>query len=158
MTRIYNYLLVTILAVSMGLGMASCKKDKDDDEPKGPESPSLIGTWTLEESDYDPEEGAWVKVSMVLNLNEDNTGRISENWTFETKASSSFSYAMNFSWSTTVNANGDETLVVSYVSGDKNTEIFMGSESTVLWKRQIALTGNILNIYGGSGVWVFNKR
>lgn len=65
---------------------------------------------------------------------------------------------MDFYWSITSDANGNDIMRVSYVSGDKNTELFYGDINTALWTRQYVVTGNILNVYTDGGVWVFHKK
>jgi len=147
-TGILVIMLTTLMATS-------CGGDDDKDEPSN--SASITGTWTFEETLTD-EDGS-TSLMMTLIFNKDNTGSIVEVWNTESRASGSNTYSMEFSWSSTTNSNGDNILSVSYVSGDKNTELFPGSSSTALWKRQYVVTGKILNIYDGdNGVWVFNKR
>lgn len=141
-----------IIAVVLTAFMAtSCG---EDDEPST--SGSLVGTWVLEESLSDYDSSA--KLKMTLKFNSDNTGSVVEEWTSESRATEHNIYSMNFSWSTTTDSDGDDILRVSYVSGDKNTELFSGNSSTVLWSRQYVITGKILNVYVNNGVWVFNKK
>lgn len=152
-------LLVVILTAFF---TTSCGGDDKDDEPDNPnpgtELGSIIGTWVYEESSYDPEDKETASMVMTLKFNSDYTGSVVEDWTYS-RASSHYSYSMNFSWSTTSDSNGNDILRVSYVSGDQGMmDLFPGSDNTVLWTRQYVLTGNILNIYGGNGVWVFNRR
>lgn len=142
------------------LVVTSCGGDDNDDPEPVPDAPQttngLVGTWSLTETASD-ETGSG-SLTMTLTFNADNTGSIVEDWYITSRASSRETYSMSFSWSVTSDSNGNDILRISYVSGDKNTEIFPGSSTTVLWTRQYVLTGNILNIYGGSGVWVFNRR
>lgn len=137
--------LITLMFTSCG-----------DDEDSLKDSDSLVGTWVLEETYEDEDESASIK--MTLKFNKDNTGSIVEDWVSQTKSSTHETYSMNFSWSTTSDSNGNDILRVSYVSGDKNTELFPGVSSTVLWTRQFVQTGKILNIYSNDGVWVLNKK
>lgn len=131
---------------------ASCSKEEDDPSASG----TLKGTWVLEETSAG--SGYAISLKMTLTFRGDNTGSIVENWVTETRASNSETYEMNFSWSTTSDSNGNDILRVSYVSGDQNTELFTGSGSTALWNRQYVVTGNILNVYGDDGVWVFHRK
>lgn len=133
---------MALLTVVMVASFSSCSDD--DDQLK---TSSIVGKWVCSVEDDDES------FSMVLTLNSDATGTIEE--LFTTRAS--YSYNMKFSWSTATDSNGDTTLKVSYISGDKVTELFPGSSSTALWSRQYVLTGDILNIYQGDGVWVFNR-
>lgn len=125
----------------------------NDDEPK---EDSIVGKWEYTETET-TEDGS-ISISMTLTFKSDKTGSIVENWSINTRASSNRQYSMDFSWSTTSDSNGNDILKVSYVDGDKNTELFPGSASTVLWSRQYVQTGKILNIYSNDGVWVFNKK
>ena len=97
----------------------------------------------VDDSDYGYES-----IKMTLTFNSDNTGKIVEDWEWTSRAESKEKYSMEFSWSITTDSNGNNTLRVSYISGDKDTEIFYGNDNTVLWTRQYVLTGKILNIYG----------
>lgn len=136
------------------VSLTSCGKDNSDPEPD-PEPidmSDITGTWIHTETSSDGN----ATVSMRLTFNKNYTGSIIEDWMFQSKASSTETYSMQFEWST-IRDNGNDMLKVSYVSGDKQTELFPGSAGTVLWSRQYVRTGNILNIYQGSGVWVFNK-
>lgn len=151
MTKFCNFIVVMFLAVLQSVSFTSCSND--DDEPK---SVSIVGKWESLEEYSDDEESMSIK--MTLTFNNDRTGFIEENWKYESKASSVENYRMDFSWATTTDSNGNDILKISYVSGDKVTELFPGSSSAVLWTRQYVLTGNILNIYGGDGVWVFNRK
>lgn len=141
-----------IVAIIMTAFMATSCSEEDEPSTSG----SIVGTWVLEEgtSDYDSS----AKLKMTLKFNKDNTGSIVEEWTSESKATEHDIYSMNFSWSTTTDSNGNDILRVSYVSGDKDTELFYGGASTVLWTRQYVITGKILNVYLNDGVWVFNKK
>lgn len=130
----------------------SCKDEPND----GSNAKSFVGTWVCQESDEDEDE--WESVSMTLTFKNDNTGKIVENWSWGSRASGNDTYSMTFNWSCTSDSNGNNILQVSYVSGDKNTELFYGYENTVLWKRQYVLTGKTLNIYEGNDVWVFKKK
>lgn len=132
---------------------SSCSKD-DNDNPSN--SGALVGTWVTETTGS--SDGGFVSMKITIKFNKDNTGSIVEEWSSQTRASSHESYSMNFSWSTTSNANGDDIMRISYVSGDQNTELFPGSGSTALWTRKYVVTGKILNIYDGDGVWVLNKK
>lgn len=145
--------VMTLLVMTVTL--PSC--GGDDDEPT-PAPTSILGTWECLEEYENEEEVASVK--MELKFNKDNTGSIAETWTSYTKTRSSYTevYTMQFSWATTTSSDGNEILKISYISGDKNTELFYGSSSTVLWQRQYILTGNILNVFGGDGVWVFKRK
>ena len=142
------FALLTIVLMS-AVTVTSCSDDND-----GP-SDSIVGKWVLTQTDI--EDDGTYSVTMTLVLNSNKTGYIAENWSSSTKASSSEDYRMDFSWATSTDSDGNDILKVSYVSGDKNTELFPG-ENVVLWQRQYVHTGNILNIYQGSGVWVFNKK
>lgn len=153
MTKFNKFFLVMILSIMTAFTITSCKDNKDEPATS---SKGLVGTWIYTESYSDAYESQ--DITMTLTFNSDNTGSIVENWVYETKATSNETYKMNFSWSTTTDANGTDILRISYVSGDKNTELFYGSEGTVLWTREFVLTGKILNIYGGDGVWVFKKK
>lgn len=155
MSKFFKFFAVSLMVVVAGFAFTSCGDDDDDDKNQG-NGGSLVGTWTLNET-LDDEDGIET-VSMVLTLKGDHTGSIKEDWMYQSRAASVETYQMNFSWSTVSDSNGNQILQVSYISGDKNTEIFMGSSNTVLWKRQYVLTGKILNIYGDGGVWVFNKK
>ena len=151
MKKSIKVLSFLLMFFTMGICFSSCSSD--DDDPKGG---SLVGKWTYLET-YTDEDAA-SSVEMILTFNSNNTGSIVERWLYQTKASSNETYSMEFSWSTTTDSSGNEILRISYVSGDKETELFPGYSSTVLWTRQYVLTGKILNIYGGDGVWVFNKK
>lgn len=144
MKQLFKYFSMAMLVAVMVVSFSSCSDDKNDDVLK---STSIVGRWECTQSD---DENLF---KMVLTFNSDATGIIDEAWS--TRASSA--YSMQFTWSTTTNANGDNILRVSYVKGDKLTELFPGSSSTVLWSRQYVLTGDILNIYQGDGVWVFKR-
>ena len=123
-----------------------------DDEPK---TVSIVGKWESVESYSD--DGILETIRMNLTFNSDRTGSIVETWNYETRATSTENYSMNFSWATTTDSNGNDILKISYISGDKVTELFPGS-SAVLWTRQYVLTGDILNIHDGDGVWVFKRK
>lgn len=149
--KLAHFAAVVIIALT-GFTFSSC--GGDDDEPA--KNASLIGTWVYEELNQDDD--VMENVKMTLKFDANNTGSIVEEWLYETRASSHETYSMKFSWSTTSDSNGNDILRISYVSGDKNTELFPGGVNTVLWTRQYVLTGKILNIYGGDGVWVFNRK
>ncbi len=141
-----------LMAILSGVVSTSCSSD-DNDEPK---AQSIVGKWELYESyEEDDETGS---IQMVLTFNSDYTGSIDETWRYQSRASQVENYHMDFNWSTTTNSNGSDILKISYVSGDKETELFPGYSTTVLWTREYVLTGKILNIYGGDGVWVFNRK
>jgi len=146
MKQLFKYFSMIMMVAVMTVTFSSCKDDKDGKEL---ESTNLVGRWECMQQD---DDGTSFK--MVLTFNSDATGTIEE--ALSTKAT--YAYSMKFTWSTTTNANGDDILRVSYVDGDKTTELFMGSSSTVLWTRKYVLTGKILNVYDGDGVWVFNKK
>lgn len=148
--KIYKFVTIMLLVVLTGISVSSCG---GNDEPKGA---TIVGKWECYEvtSDDDGESS----VQMMLTLNKDMTGSIVETWTTQTRAFSNEVYSMDFSWATSSDSNGNDILKVSYISGDKNTELFYGNSNTVLWTRQYVLTGNILNIYGGDGVWVFKRK
>lgn len=154
-----RYAGMLILAF-VALMFTSCGGDDKDEPQPQPDATqtqtSLVGTWNLIEN-FDDETGSG-SLAMTLVFNADYTGSITEDWYVTTRASSRETYSMSFNWSITSDSNGNDILRISYVSGDKNTEIFSGSSTTVLWTRQYVLTGNILNIYGGAGVYVFNRR
>lgn len=149
--KIYKLFGIMALILMSGFMFSSCSDD--DDEPS---NDSIVGTWSYVET----IEGDYylTNVYMTLTFNSDKTGSIEENWITDSRASSNNTYKMDFSWSTTSDSNGNDILRISYISGDKDTELFNGGESTVLWNRQYVLTGKILNIYSGNGVWVFNKK
>lgn len=149
--KIYKFLTIMVITIMSGLTVTSCSSD--DDEPK---AVSIVGKWQHQETYSDEDESG--SISMTLTFNSDRTGSIIEDWTYESRASSHQSYKMDFSWATSTDSNGNEILKISYVSGDKVTELFPGGSSTVLWTRQFVLTGNILNIYDSDGVWVFNRK
>lgn len=133
--------------------VTSCSKD-DEYDTSG--SGALIGTWILEESSEESDfSGA---LNMTLTFRSNNTGSIVEEWITNTRATEINKYAMDFYWSITSDANGNDIMRVSYVSGDKNTELFYGDINTALWTRQYVVTGNILNVYTDGGVWVFHKK
>lgn len=138
-------MLLTFFAMSFTL--TSCSDDDNDNN-------GIVGKWENLET-YD--EGNTVgSIKMVLTFNGDGTGRIVEEWNRQSRLTSS--YTMDFSWSTTSDTNGNDILRVSYVSGDKNTELFPGGTNTVLWTQRYVLTANILNIYSANGgVWVFKR-
>lgn len=139
----------------LALSLVACGDDDDDKNDSG--TSSLVGKWALTQDFSDGDETD--NVSMELVFNKDNTGVITETWIYESRASSREVYKMEFSWSTTKDSSGNDIMRISYVSGDKDTEIFNGGSGTVLWTRQYVRTGNILNIYSGSSnVWVFNKK
>lgn len=142
-----------IVVIMTTLLCVSCKKDDPDD---GTGSKSLVGTWVFQDSYEDDEE--WESVTMTLTFKSNNTGKIVEDWRWGSRADGGSSYSMEFNWSCTTDANGNDILRVSYVSGDKNTELFYGYDDTALWKRQYVLTGKILNIYDDGDVWVFKKK
>jgi len=137
-----------IFAIMSGITVTSCSDEPQED--------NIVGKWFYSETEVDDDY--YSDISMTLTFNKDKTGTIVESWREETKTRSSAEYRMNFSWTTTSDSNGNNILKVSYVSGDKETELFPGSSNTVLWSRQYVLTGKILNIYSGDGVWVFNKK
>lgn len=144
---------VGILAVIMFNFLAtSCGKD----DPSSPGA--LHGTWILEATDEDDDYIETLK--MTLKFNKNNTGSIVEDWHGETRASEHETYSMDFSWSTTSDSNGNDILRVSYVSGDKDMDLFPDySGNTALWTCRYVITGKILNIYTSDGdVWVFNKK
>ena len=149
--KIYKYLTIMVIAILAGMTVTSCSNDE-------PKNVSIVGTWYLNDS-YE-EDGYKESLSMTLKFNSDHTGSITETWISESRASSNETYKMNFSWATSTDSSGNEILKVSYISGDKDTELFYGNTSTALWTRQFVLTGNILNIYdaSGSGVWVFKRK
>ena len=152
MDKFYKFLTVMILVIMTGFTTTSCSDD-DDKEKKA----NIAGKW--EYSDSSTSSGSINTVRMVLTFNSDKTGSIDETWSSQSRASMDSHYNMKFSWATTTDSNGNDILKISYVSGDKETELFPGNESTVLWTRQYVLTGKILNIYSGSSsVWVFNKK
>lgn len=134
--------MMAMFVTVVGMSASSCSKD--DEEVK---SPSIVGSWEC------VEEYGGESFKMILTFNSNSTGRIEEIYT--TKAA--YSYVMDFSWGTTSDASGNSILNISYISGDQDTELFPGSGSTALWTRQYVLTGDILNIYGGDGVWVFKR-
>jgi len=144
MKQLFKYFSMVVMVAVMTVSFSSCDDDKNDDVLK---STSIVGRWECAQAD---DESSF---KMILTFNSDATGIIEETWS--SKASSA--YSMRFTWSTTTNADGDNILKVSYVDGDKQTELFPGSSSTVLWSRQYVLTGDILNIYQGDGVWVFKR-
>lgn len=148
-----TYFVGVLFIALTSVMFASCSKDEDDELTK---ESGLPGTWVYEE--LLEEDNGTASVKMTLTFNANNTGSIVEDWTNESRASSHQTYSMDFSWSTTTDSSGNDILRISYVSGDKNTELFGGTSSTVLWTRQYVLTGNILNIYQGAGVWVFNRK
>lgn len=156
MKKIYKLLPVMLFTLMTGFAITSCSSDDDKAATEEPKAVSIVGRWENLESYTSDEVESSIK--MVLTFNSDRTGSIEEYWAYQTKASSNETYSMKFSWATTTNSSGDEILKISYISGDKNTELFPGSSNTVLWSRQYVLTGNILNIYGGDGVWVFNRK
>lgn len=152
MSKFFKFFAAALLVVVAGFAFTSCHPD-----PKPtPNNSSLVGTWTLTETEEDEDEIDTVEMTLIFK--NDQTGSIKENWRSESRSVSLYTYEMKFSWSTVSDSDGNQILQVSYISGDKNTEIFMGSSNTALWKRQYVLTGKILNIYGGDGVWVFNKK
>lgn len=152
MEKFYKFLTVMILAIMTGFTTTSCS----DDDDKG-NGASLVGKW--EYSDTNTSSNSTNTVRMVLTFNSDKTGSIDETWSSQSRASMDSHYNMKFSWASTTDSNGNDILKISYVSGDKETDLFPGAESTVLWTRQYVLTGKILNIYSGnSSVWVFNKK
>ena len=155
MKKYLKYAMLVMTLLFMTVTLPSC--GGDDDEPT-PAPTSILGTWECSEEYEDEDEVASIK--MELKFNKDNTGSITETWSAstKTKASSTETYSMKFSWATTMNSDGNEILKISYISGDKNTELFPGTSSTVLWQRQYILTGNILNVFGGDGVWVFKRK
>lgn len=155
LNKLSHYAGILLIALTT-MVFASCS-DKSDpvDEPQAPSHP-LVGTWTAQETVT--QDGMSLTLKMTLTFQEDNMGTIVEEWIASTRATTHETYAMTFSWSTTSDASGNDILRVSYVSGDKNTELFSGSANTALWTRQYVLTGRILNIYEGGGVWVFNKN
>ncbi len=127
--------------------VSSCKDEPEED--------NIVGKWEYSESEIDDNYSYAAK--MILTFKKDKTGSIVESYQEEeTRASSE--YRMNFSYSTTTDFNGNSILKISYVSGDKDTELFPGSSNTALWSRQYVLTGKILNIYDDDGVWVFHKK
>lgn len=140
-------MLIVFLSVFFA---ASCS---DDDDPNPSSQDALIGSWVAEKTwdDYDEIE----TLKMTLTFNKGYTGSIVEEFSSETKATER--YQMNFSWSISSDANGNDILRFSYVSGDKEMIIF-DEESAALWIRQYVVTGKILNLYSGDGVWVFNKK
>lgn len=148
----FKFIAFAFVAMLMTFMASSCGKDEESDPPV---VGGLNGTWFLEETS---ESGSYSNtLRMTLTFRDDHTGSIVENWTTVSRASENNTYAMEFSWSSTSDSNGNDILRVSYVSGDKNTEIFAGDSNTVLWTRQYVVTGNILNIYQGGGVWVFHR-
>lgn len=148
MTKSIKLLAILIVGLIASVYTSSCSKD--DDEIKE----SLVGRWEMNETET--YEDGTESLQMILIFNSNHTGSIEEKWTVESR--SSYTNRMTFNWSTSTDSNGNDILKVSYVSGDKETVIFDGSSSTALWTRQYVLTGNILNIYQGSGVWVLNRK
>ncbi|MCM1163149.1 MAG: hypothetical protein NC339_02710 [Muribaculaceae bacterium] len=157
MEKFTKSLFLVLLALCFSVSLTSCGGDDDDPKPDEPVGNTIIGQWGLSVTQTDTD-GSIYSLRMDLTFNKDYTGSIVETWTSQSRAATSNTYAMNFNWSTTSDANGNDILKVSYVSGDHNTELFYGTSSTALWTRQYVLTGTILNIYGGDGVWVFNKK
>lgn len=147
--KLYKWVTVVMLVVASALSLSSCGNDEPDEV-------TLIGTWEF--SNTVSDEDGTSSLKMVLTFKSNNTGSIVETWSTKSKASSNETYSMNFSWATATDANGNDIMKISYVSGDKNTELFYGYSNTALWQRQYVLTGKILNIYDGDGVWVFNKK
>ncbi len=132
----------------------SCSDSDDEPSTKG----SIYGTWTFEDSFID-EDDIMNNLNITLTFNKDNTGSIVEVWGFESRASETYTYSMNFSWTTTSDSNGNDIMKLGYISGDKNTEIFKGSQNTVLWSRKYVITGNILNIYDlDDNLWVLHRK
>lgn len=151
-THLLRTFSIFLLCALLAPALTSC----DDNEPET-DLESIVDTWEFSESASDDDSSTEIK--MVLTFNSDHTGVISETWVTQSRASSSATYTMNFSWSTTSDSNGNNILKISYVSGDKNILIFGGGSNTVLWSRQYILTGTILNIHSGdSGVWVFHRK
>lgn len=148
MKKTFGILCMALVAVLTCVGFTSCS---DDDDNK-----SIVGTWECYDEYVSADEQESIK--MTLTFKKDNTGSIVEEWNSVSRATSQEVYTMNFSWSTTTDASGNDILRVSYQSGDKNTELFMGTANTALWTKQFVLTGKTLNIYGSEGVWVFNKK
>lgn len=148
--KIYNLFFIMALVMISGIMASSCSKDDE------PEQESILGKWEYSETETD-EDGT-VSISMTLTFKSDRTGSIVEDWSATTRSTSNYRYSMDFSWTTTSDSNGNDILKISYVDGDKNTELFPGGSNTVLWTRQYVQTGKILNIYGSDGVWVFNKK
>lgn len=146
-----NLLLCIALMGGMMCIASSCSKNDD------PKDVNIVGTWQYTE--VIPGYNYTETITMTLKFNSDRTGSISEDWVTETKATGYSNYRMDFSWATSVDSSGREILKISYIKGDKNTELFPGDD-TVLWTREFILTGNILNIYGyqSSDVWVFKRK
>lgn len=148
-----------LLCALVAPALTSCGDDKDSKDPNEPDAPdleSIVGIW--EYWDYYSDEDNDTEFKMVLTFNNDHTGSISESWVFRSRASTNRTYNMKFSWTTTSDSYGNDIMRISYVSGDKDTELFNGGQNTVLWSRQYVLTGTILNVYQGDGVWVFNRK
>lgn len=148
MTKSIKFLAILIVGLIASVCTSSCSKD--DDEIKD----SLVGKWEFKVTET--YEDGTESLQMILIFNSNHTGSIEENWSDDARSSST--YKMNFQWATSKDSNGNDILKVSYVSGDKNTELFYGTSATALWTRQYVLTGNILNIHSGDGVWVFNRK
>lgn len=155
MSKFFKFFAVALLVVVTGFAFTSCSDDDDDKNTNG--TGSLVGTWSMTQT---IENSSSINtISMVLVFKGDHTGSIKQTLTSQSRAASSLE--MNFNWSTVSDSNGNQILQVSYVNGDKNTELFYDDskeQSIVLWRNQYVLTGKILNIYEGGGVWVFNKK
>lgn len=154
MSKVLKFFTMALFAMATVCSLISCSNDTKDAPTSG--NSSILGTWSLTQ-EFEEEDGM-ESVDIVLVFNNNQTGSIKETWRYESRAATTNVREMEFSWSTVSDSDGNQILQVSYVSGDKNTSIFNGSENTALWKREFVLTGNILNIYSGNGVWVFNKK
>lgn len=152
MEKIHKIITLLLLSIVTGLTFSSCSKA---DEPK---EVTIVGEWNLSEKETNSDGTVTSELKMNLIFKSDRTGSIQEQWTVNSRAVSNETYVMNFSWSTATDSNGNDIMKISYMSGDKDTELFEGGENTVLWTRQYVLTGDILNVYGGDGVWVFRRK
>lgn len=129
-------MVISILAICVGF--QSCGGD-DDDNPK---NPSIVGTWTHTETEY--EDGLTYTYVDRLVFNSNGTGYNTETVTVSIRAAQSFEYRMDFLWKEEKSADNVRYVEIIKTSGD---DLIDSSRFT------FSLIGEKLNIFGV----VYNK-
>lgn len=136
MTKNLKWFLMTVI---VSLTMASCDKDDKKDEPNSPVvAESIIGTWVSNESETN-EDGIVISKHETITFNADKTGRTSITISASTKATESYTFTENFSWSLSQTSNGVDVVSFIHNSGE---EIY-GND-----RYSYTLAGNILYLAG----------
>lgn len=119
------------------LSVVTTSCSKDDDEPNGSNSNSIVGTWIYE----DEPDGSGYYDTYTLVFSKDNTGYIRNDYGSRATASEQ----MNFDWSLNMTSNGQYLLSVIYKSGDQNMDgPFSGGYAQ--YNRLVTIAGNTLSI------------